>query len=299
MKNILKYFIIPLLIIGLFYRSLCVYFVQDDYWLLAVSQAKNLQEMLTFFLPRIDTVWYRPLSSQIFFFIGHNFFGLNPFFFHIVVIATHLLTVSTLYVLVNKIVNNGKTALLAALLYGVHQIHTVSLSWLATYSFVLGPLFFLLILLEYLHKKYFPMIVYFILGLLTTEVTLVIPLILVSWELMQKNKRILPNSVYLLLISGLLLIMRFIIFPTTQKTNLYHFGLSLSFFTNLKFYLLRILGIPLTIKLLPNNIKWFSLTSALLPGLLIVYSLWQQHQFPRNVFPKSPDALPCQFCHNH
>ena len=143
-----------------FFPSLFTYFAQDDFFLLSVSRINVLSDVLAFFIPRPEVVWYRPLSSQIFFFVARSLFGLQPIFYHLAVITTHVVTMIWLYKLLVRLSLRRELSFLSAMVYGSHQIHVVSISWLASYSFVLGPLFLVLLLfvdllfLTYRQKHY-------------------------------------------------------------------------------------------------------------------------------------------------
>jgi len=239
--------VVVLLPFILFFRGLTVFFVQDDFWLLSISRIHTIGEFLQFFSPRADVVWYRPLSSQFFFFLGNLFFGLHPLPYHIMVLLTHLLVICVLYKLVFSFWKDKSISLLSSFLYGTHALHTISLSWLATYAFILSPLWLLLTLYFYRLKKEKLAFLSYILGLLTFEVSLIIPLLLVSYQVFFE-KKIQPSKIVPYIISiFILLFTRKILFPTQVTSELYQISLSINTVSLLKFYLLRLIGIPLFI----------------------------------------------------
>jgi hypothetical protein len=135
-------------------------------------------------------------------------------------------------------------AIIAGVLYGAHQIHTISLSWLACFSFILGP-FFLACTLEryFLGRKKTTFLFYF-LSVLTTELLLLIPLLFVLAKLLVKIQIKRWEAFCFGFITVGIFILRFIIYPNKLHTEQY--VLSIVQFVRLsKFYLLRILGIPL------------------------------------------------------
>ncbi|RJR30264.1 hypothetical protein C4564_00750 [Candidatus Microgenomates bacterium] len=239
----------------LFFPSLFYYFVQDDFYLLLISQAKTLNEFFLFFIPLADTVWYRPLSSQVFFFVSQLIFGANPFPFHLIVLVTHLLTIWFLYKLLVAFNIAKISAKIGALFYGMHQIHTVSLSWLSAYSFILGPMFLVLFFYTVHKKKYFVSGLYFLLGLLTTEVFVVALPMLYLYERLLQQKTSKLIWVFCTLVTILLFSLRFILFPTQQSTDLYAISLGNNLFASLKFYLFRMIGVPLGFTSLPEAQK--------------------------------------------
>lgn len=245
-----------LLFIALFFSPvLLTYFVQDDFWLLSISRISSSQEFLNFLKPLADTVWYRPLSSQFFFFFGQVFFGLNPFPYHFMVMMTFLLVTYLVFYLTLTFTHKKDTALLAALIYGVNQIHTVSLGWLATYSFILGPLLILVILIWYRAKAYNRALIVFIFALLATEVTVIVPFLIIVQQKLYGDKYALRRTLPYFFLVGLLVLVRFWLFPTQVMTPLYHTAFLSEFLTTFKFYLFRLAGVPLFINSMPVGMQ--------------------------------------------
>lgn len=241
----------------LFYPLLFLYFVQDDFFLLTISKAYNLTDFLRFFVPATGVVWYRPLSSQIFFFICQSLFGLNPLPYHLLMMLTHLLNIYLVFLFAREISKKENFALISSFIYGVSSVHFITLAWLSTYSFILGPTFVLLTILCYLRKKYYKSLLFFVLGLLTSEVVIwtVIPLFII--ELIYHKSRLstaafsrLPPFLLTLVV---LFFVRNVLFPV-EYVNAYSLVINpLVSFSLLKFYFYRTVGIPMLIKNMPNN----------------------------------------------
>lgn len=176
------------LMVLFYFPSLGVYFVQDDFWLFSISRVNTLNDMAAFFLPRFDVVWYRPLSSQIFFWLGRVLFGLQPLPYHLIVLLTHMCAAGLIYLLALKLVQNKSTAILATIFYGVNQMHVVSLSWLASFSFVSGPVCLVGALYAYLYNKKLFAWFLCLVGVLITEVLVIIPLIFIGYDWFMKGK---------------------------------------------------------------------------------------------------------------
>lgn len=257
-----------LVITILFYKTLNTYFVQDDFFLLLISKLYTLNDLFNFFLPRYDTVWYRPLSSQVFFGFGQLIFGYQPFLYHVVVFLTHLLTTYAIYYFFLSEYNIKTVAVLSALLYGIHNIHTVSLSWLAAFSFISAPLFIVLAFIFYKKKNLFISLVFYILGLLTSEVVIIYFFLLVVDSF--SNKALKKSTLLMFSIPIIVIIFaRFLFFPTTQKSQLYLFSFSPHFLSNLKFYIIRLVGIPMLVDEMPHLLKNFTFTM----GVIILLAL--------------------------
>lgn len=256
-KDFFIFFIlIALLAVLFFYPSLFTFFVQDDFWLLRISRISEVGDFVSFFVPLLNVVWYRPLSSQVFFFLGQGLFGLHPFPFHVVTLATHFLATYFLYRLTLHITKHKQISVVASLIYEIHQIHTVSLSWLAAYSFVLGPLVLILVFYAYVQKQSRKALFFYALGLLTHEIFILLPLGLVFWKLLSRNsdKKWFELAPYISL-SIVVTLLRWVFFPTKQMVVTYNLVFSPEIFSTFKFYLFRLAGIPLGVDFMSKGLK--------------------------------------------
>ncbi len=273
MKKYFQISIAIILLISFFYLPILrTFFVQDDYWFISISSPKNIKELLILFFPFREVPWYRPLSSQIFFFVGRIFFGLNPFPFHLVVLFTHFMTVYFLYKFLNLYLGQKQISIIACVLYGIHQLHTVSLSWLAAYPFVLGPVILLLTWYFFLVKRYGYTLLFFSIGLLTHEIFILLPLGLIIFDYFNTRKINSKSWIVLYFImSTLIVIMRWVLIPTSQTGSVYNFSFSIKFWSALKFYVLRIFGVPMGIDQMSQPVKL--LVILLLIGLWVIVSV--------------------------
>jgi len=275
--------VLLLLPMVIFFPSLTIFFVQDDFFLLSISQAHTVTEFLQFFVPLKQTVWYRPISSQVFFFIDRFVFGLHPFPFHIVVILMHIYTTILIYKLVILITKNKSAAIWAAFFYGTAQIHTIALAWLSAYSFVLGPLCLVMALDYFISKKYIKTYITFIIGLLSSELLFIFPLVIISYQLITYKHLKLKPLVPLFLIIGLTFSLRFIFFPTQITTHLYSFQISAQIITTSKFYFLRLLGLPFFTSGLPSVLKFISILLVIILTGIFVFFLKYLKKEPKSL----------------
>lgn len=237
-------------------KTLFVYFVQDDFFLLLISSPHSFSDFMNFFIPRSDTVWYRPLSSQVFFGIGQILFKFNPVPYHALTLLTHMLTVFFIYKSSSIFGEKKPVGLVAALFYGIQSAHTVSLSWLAAFSFILGPLFLLLSLTAYVKNKQFSSILFYFLGLLATEVSVIFVLWLVGFILFFKQFKFDWKLLMVYVVLGISLFwLRLSVFPSGQTIDLYAVSITPAFFSTLKFYLIRLVGFPMLIDEMPILLK--------------------------------------------
>lgn len=192
----------------IFHQSLSYYFFQDDWFVLNWIRTGNL---LSFFSFRTDIIYWRPLSMPIFFALAKSLFGLSPFGYHLIAFIFHLVNITLVYFLMIELKFKKALAYFAALLWGTAAFHFVPLSWLSTTSYILGPTFIFSSIIFFLKSRFKFSFLFFILGLLTSELSLTtIPLILVSDD---KIRGKIKNLVPFLIAITPYLIARFIIFP--------------------------------------------------------------------------------------
>ncbi|MCL5022906.1 MAG: tetratricopeptide repeat protein [Nitrospirae bacterium] len=170
--------------------------------------------------------YYRPLMHVIFM-VNYHLFGLKPWGFHLVNILFHTVNSVLVFILVSKLfgedsrqyavdssqpaenrkkhigkrqfdaycllpaVNFPSAALIAALLFAVHPIHTEAVAWIGAVTDLSYTLFYLLSLYFYmrstdgtLHKGFYSLsLTCFVLSLLCKEPAVTLPIILIVYDL--------------------------------------------------------------------------------------------------------------------
>ena len=186
----LKY-VLPLLLIYLstaliYFQSLNYYFFQDDWYILNQLGVHNI---LYFFKPRTDLIYYRPLGMETFFFLGRLLFGLNPVGYHVTAFSIHLANITLLFFLILKTFKNKVSAILGTLMYATADFHYMTLSWLALSWTLIGTFFIFSAINVYLqykqdHKLPQEIIIYtlFLFGLLSTEFAVIFPFFLIFYS---------------------------------------------------------------------------------------------------------------------
>lgn len=174
-KYLVLTFIISFLI---FYPSLFVFFTNDDFFFLKVSKANNIFEFFNFFslLKGPEGFgMYRPLTTQVFYFLTAKFFNLSPFPLHVISFIFFFGIIYLVYKLIKELIGNERIALLSAFLYAVSATHFGQLYYLAAFQ-ELGMTFFaLLSCLFFIRKKNVLAFLFFVLSLLSKETAIVIP----------------------------------------------------------------------------------------------------------------------------
>lgn len=256
-KKIIFFWLLNISLIFFLYNlSLKLYFFQDDFFLFKISLAKDIKSLLNFFISRSDVIFYRPLSMQLFYFLGRKIFGLNAFFYHLFGLSLHLLNVYLIYLLIYKISKIRLLAKLSAFFYGTSGIHFMALSWIAAFHFFFGANFFLLSFIFFIKslekpKKLFIYIAFllFIGALLSDELAICLPFILILYCLFflkLKNKWFFKiRSLCLLYFITIIfyIFYRLVVIPIHFKDT-YSMHLDLRAVKNIFWYILWGLNIP-------------------------------------------------------
>lgn len=179
------FFFLFILVFFVYFNSLWGSFLSDDIpAILQNPEIKNYSQMF------VDpaTIFHRFIVISI-----ANIFNIEPFGFHLVNILFHCGVTIILFLLISRFFNN-KVAIIASSLFAVHPINSEAVAWISAgthsqYSFflLLSFLFYQKYLDNYLRKNYFISLTSFGLSLLTSEKSIVFPLILVVYALSQKD----------------------------------------------------------------------------------------------------------------
>ena len=303
MKTKLIFFGIVLITLILYLPSFTVFYTNDDFFLLKISQANNISEFMNFFnfTKGPDGLgMYRPLTIQVFYFLAHSLFNLNPFPMHVVVFIVFTLLLYSIFLLSRKLFGYLKVkskdnpSLLVVFLYAVSATHFGHLYYLATFQEVAMTFFSVVCIyyyLNYLDKKnitsIFLSLMMFVLALLSKENAVVIPGLLFSTYLFRqiavKDKIVLVNVVkhlapFAILLSIYLYFHVFVYGLATGDSYVWDFSIR-KILNTLSWYLLWSFNIPEMfvdfvgpgLKINPNLMKyWADETTEIVLGFLII-----------------------------
>lgn len=172
------------------------FFVWNDWTLIIenflIKDWRNLPEIFTsaFWKPLIGepAQIYRPLTLASFM-ADFAFWGLNPWGYHLTNIILHTLNSLLVYLLALNYVA-PMTAVMAALLFGVHPIHTEAVTYISGRGDLLASVLLLAGILLFLKSKrwgsrlrYLLSLVFLFLALLAKETAAIFPLLLLSADL--------------------------------------------------------------------------------------------------------------------
>ena len=181
----------------LFFSSLINFYTNDDFFHLRISQINSFKDFFNFFnLIKSPEGWglYRPLTTQVFYFITSRFFDLNPLPLHIISFITFFAIIFLVAEFTKIITKNRNTALLSAFLYATSATHFGHLYFLGAYQELGMTLFFLLAVISFVKfelrnkNKYLILsIIFFVFALMSKETAVVLPFVLVLVHIFLKS----------------------------------------------------------------------------------------------------------------
>jgi len=183
--------------LGLFFVNLNDFFVSDDFdWVYnAKTSQHSLEDYFTanYYGEQGAGGSYRPMVN-VAFWVNYHIGGLNPLPYHLTNLLFHIGVSFLVYLLVLSLFKDyeqkNSLAILSALFFSLLPNHSEAVIWIAAVADPMATFFYLLAFLGYLlfrqkDKFYWLLIsvVSFVVGLLTKEFVITLPLLIVIWEL--------------------------------------------------------------------------------------------------------------------
>ena len=142
-----------------YWNTLSNGFIWDDNSLIVENPAirnLNLTTLINFFIDKnvyqaVGEI-YRPLTI-LSYALNYSISGLDPFGFHLTNLIIHTINSILVLFLLTRIFKDRQTALIAAILFATHPIHTEAVDWLKDRDDLLATLFFILSLYLYISSK--------------------------------------------------------------------------------------------------------------------------------------------------
>lgn len=266
-------------------------FSQDDWYFLYISVANNLPEVLNFFNPWAQSgfAFYRPLGTQLYYFVSRELMGLStaPLGMHIFMLIIHSLVGYNVYRLVSRMTKDTRLAVMTGVVYATSAVHFLSLYYIAATQQLLAALFSLLAVCDYLDRKRSRSAFFFLLALLSKEVAVVAPVVMVLAQIKIDGKinikKIFKSIWPVALVGGLYIAMRLMGGLTAQSE--YQLVLNGSVLSTLRWYYLFGYGAPeelvryglprmgMNILGFIKDYAWQGIVTAVGPILLGIYAL--------------------------
>lgn len=226
---------ILLVILGLavLYReSFLARFFQDDFYLLDLARSTNP------WVP-IANFPFRPISVQIFYSFGAWLFGENPIGYHLLLFCLFSAGLLFLFKVSRHLLKNDFAAIIATAIFAFNVSLFPLFYWVAVSYFVLATFFVFGSANFYLgdsQRSFWLAVLFFILGLFSNELVMVLPALLV---LLRFSRKVIP----FFLIDICFLIFRLVISPFPKAAD-YALDFSLKFIGTFRWYALRVLNLP-------------------------------------------------------
>lgn len=162
---------------------------------------------------------YHPLV-MITFLLEHAVFGLWPPVYHATNLLLHLANALLVFYLLYLLSENRWVAAVGAGLFAVHPLQVESVAWISERKNVLATLFFLMAAISYLWyqrdrqqiKWYGFCLLFFLLGLLSKAVVVILPLVLVLCDFIQERRwerAIIIEKIPMLILAGFFSVLAF------------------------------------------------------------------------------------------
>jgi len=242
-KIIPHYFVIILIfIIGLlvYHRSVLkgIFLFDDEglilnnYMIKSFSYLKDIFKTQLYHGSGVYSNFYRPMQS-LSFMLDYHFWKLNPLGYHLVNVLIHIFNAIAVYFLIYIVYKKQYVAIVAGLLFCVHTVLSIVVDYVAARADPLSTSFFLLAIISYILYKeaevsrhsiilYLSSMTCFILALLSKELALILPFVILLYlscfsKKMGEPKRSKPNLIGLFfIIAAVYAYLRFTVLNFTQ-----------------------------------------------------------------------------------
>lgn len=203
-NHLLPLTLLTLFCFGLYFNSLSNGFVFDDYAVIVENKyiQHPIRSIASFFNRSYFNIAggeasYRPVAT-LSYYLTHAIAGLNPFLYHLLSVILHTANVGLIYLLFCLILKKRFAALIAAALFACHPALTEAVDCIAYNEDLLAAFFFLLSIICYLNfrtadlksdiKYYTLSLFFFLLGLLSKEMAITVPAIILLHDVSFKNR---------------------------------------------------------------------------------------------------------------
>ncbi len=223
MNRKLLYIIVALAAFFVYYNSLNNDFVFDDESVVQNNQSiTDISNIPKFFTAEVGFHkvigrYYRPVVSTLYA-VDYALWGINPFGFHLTNVIIHTIASFLLLLILLKMFGEFKhglfSALIGALIFAVHPVHTEAVSWISGRTDSLAAMFFFLSFFFYMkysdeEKSGFNLVIAllaYLLGLLSKEMIVTMPVLIFIYDYFFRKKdlrwfreNLLPYSLYVAL----------------------------------------------------------------------------------------------------
>lgn len=271
-RSIIFFFLLFTSLIIFYWQSFSNFFFQDDFFNLKLARASNLIDAFNLFKkPILDFYFYRPFSTQLYWFVGQTLFGLSPQGYHIINFIFFLINIFFVYKLAIQISSNEKIALLTSFFYAYSGSHFYRLFFLSQFQELSLAVFTFATLILFLKKSIWTPLL-FILALTTKETAvMIVPFMFTTILLTKRLKKEYFKLFFYCLVILLIYLYARIFFFGFSSGGVYEFDFGpKKVLNNFFWYGLWSLGLPEAFV----NIKIFQLPTIINPKLFTKFESW-------------------------
>lgn len=175
-----------------FLPSLLNYFSGDDWFHLRISNIQSFGEFLNFFSfnhTAQSAAFYRPLPTQVLFFVFQKFFSLTAWPYYLFALLCFGYSLYLVYRFALSQFKDHHKSLLTTFIYGVSVTNFTRIYFLSAFQEIALVTFSLLCLLSFKRSKP-KSTIFFILALLSKETAIVLPLLLLIFNFKTIKKKL-------------------------------------------------------------------------------------------------------------
>ena len=232
-KKYMHLFLIVVFSFILYSNTLLNDFVYDDYFFITENPSiRSLHRIPSFFSRPSVGELYRPLRETLFT-ISYVLYKDNAFWYHIQAIFMHILIAIVGYNIILSLTKRRKLSIVSALLFSAHPVHTARVANMTASFDLLGILLMFLSVWFYImssenHRKRYLLasIIFFVLGLFSSEEVLMTPLYILLYELGRNSstKEKITRGGTFIFLTMVFLALRYIILGQIGRTSEYFMG---------------------------------------------------------------------------
>lgn len=179
----------------LFLNPLRSYFSQDDFFHLRIIMDKNIGDIPSFFVNRLEgQTFYRPISRETYNLVMYKLFGLNPLPFHIVNFGLILLNLLFMSKLIRNLTSSPAIVFFSGLIFSISSVHSIEIYYLPSIQTLLSTSLALLAIIFFTNfiqagnfNYYLASILFYCLALFNHESAIILPGILFLYTLLFKK----------------------------------------------------------------------------------------------------------------
>ena len=220
---------------------------QDDYYLIAQAAFNSVSQQILSSLPNTDSIFFRPLGMQAYFYLTVRLFGLAAWKYRIIAILIHGINSILVYKISQKMIKSG--VVFVWLMYLMSPWQFAAIGWIVNISYLTGALLAFLSILSALKQKFKLSILFFAIGILMNELVVTVPMLIFLLSCLKNRLKLKPaisRVVPMFVILGLYGIIR-LRFPSASSGD-YGFRVGANVVQNIRWLLMWTLGWPETYK---------------------------------------------------